>query len=95
MFAFPENQKSCRIRVFFHFLYSPTPTAPHVAEDALSGINGRRRLSSVKAWCPSIGESQGGEEGVDGWVREHPHRSRGRKEGIGDFWRGNQEWDNI
>jgi hypothetical protein len=26
-----------------------------------------------------------------GWVEEHPHRIRGREDGIGDFQRGNQE----
>jgi hypothetical protein len=32
----------------------------------------------VKARCPSIGKFKGGEAGVDGWVRDHPHKSRGR-----------------
>jgi hypothetical protein len=27
---------------------------------------------------------EGGELGVGGWVEEHPHRSRGREDGIGD-----------
>jgi hypothetical protein len=31
---------------------------------------------------------EGGEVGVGGWVVEHPHRSRGREEGIGSFWEG-------
>jgi hypothetical protein len=35
--------------------------------------------------CPSVGECEGGEEGVGGWVGEHPHRSRGRGDGIGRF----------
>jgi hypothetical protein len=34
-------------------------------------------LGPVKAQCPSVGECQGREVGVDGWVGEHPHRSRG------------------
>jgi hypothetical protein len=29
---------------------------------------------------------------MSGWVGEHSHRSRGRENGIGGFWRGNQEW---
>ena len=33
---------------------------------------------------------EGREAGVGGWVEEHPHRSRGRRDGIGDFW----EWGN-
>ena len=32
---------------------------------------------------------EGGEVGVGGWVEEHPHRSRGREDGIGGFW----EWE--
>jgi hypothetical protein len=50
---------------------------------------GGEALNPVKAQCPSVGECQGGEVGVGGWVREHPHRSRG--DGIENFQRGNQE----
>ena len=28
---------------------------------------------------------EGGEVGVCGWVKEHPHRSRGREDGIWGF----------
>jgi hypothetical protein len=42
---------------------------------------GREALGSVKAQCPSVGECQGGEVGVGGWVGEHPHRNRGRGDG--------------
>jgi hypothetical protein len=28
---------------------------------------------------------------MDGWVDEHPHRSRGRGDRIGALWRGNWE----
>ena len=31
---------------------------------------------------------EGREVGVGGWVEEHPHRSRGREDGIGCFWEG-------
>jgi hypothetical protein len=31
---------------------------------------------------------ESGELGVSGWVEEHPLRSRGRKDGIRDFWEG-------
>jgi hypothetical protein len=31
---------------------------------------------------------EGGEVGVGGWVEEHPHRSRGREDGIGDSEKG-------
>jgi len=33
----------------------------------------------------------GGRKGVGRWVEEHSHRRRGRRSGIGGFWRGNQE----
>jgi hypothetical protein len=45
---------------------------------------GREDLGLTKIICPSIGECQGQEAGVGGWVRE-----QGEREGIGDFWRGN------
>jgi hypothetical protein len=34
---------------------------------------------------------EGAEMGVGRWVEEHPHRSRGRGDGIG----GLQEWENL
>jgi hypothetical protein len=41
---------------------------------------------------PQCRGSEGGEVGVGGWVEEHPHRSRGRRYGIGGFWEaGNPE----
>ena len=48
-------------------------------------------LGPMKARCPSVGECQGREAGVGGWVVEHPHRSREREDGIRGFQRGNQE----
>ena len=47
-------------------------------------------LGPVKDGCPSVGECQGGEAGMDRRVGEHPHRSRGRGYGMGGFQRGNQ-----
>jgi hypothetical protein len=44
---------------------------------------GGEALGLVKVLCPSIGECKGQEAGVGELV------SRGREEGIGDFWRGN------
>jgi hypothetical protein len=46
--------------------------------------------------CPSVGECQSRKVGVGEWVGEHPHRSRGRGDGIevvsrGETWKG----DNI
>ena len=46
-------------------------------------ISGRR--GPVKASCPSVWKCQDREAGVGELV------SRGREEGIGDFWRGNEE----
>jgi hypothetical protein len=50
---------------------------------------GGEALGPVKAGCPSVGECQGGELGVGGWVEEHTHKSREREDGIGGFQRGN------
>jgi hypothetical protein len=44
----------------------------------------------VKVQCSSVGECPGGEEGMQGWMEENPHRSRGRRVD-GGLWRGNQE----
>lgn len=47
-------------------------------------------LGPIKARCPRVGEWQAGRwEGVGGWVGDHPHRGRGREDGISGFWRGN------
>ena len=46
---------------------------------------GGESLGSVKARCPRVGECEGKEEEVGGWMEEHPHRSRGRVDGIGGF----------
>jgi hypothetical protein len=37
---------------------------------------------------PSFRGIEGKEVGVGGWVEEHPHRSRGREDGIGGFQEG-------
>jgi hypothetical protein len=50
---------------------------------------GREALGPVKAQCPSVGECQDREAGVGGLV------SMGRGNGMGSFWRGNPERDNI
>ena len=46
---------------------------------------GGEAFGPVKALSPSVGECQGQEAGMGKLV------SRGRGEGIGNFWRGNQE----
>jgi hypothetical protein len=46
---------------------------------------GGEAFGTVKVLCPSIGECQGQEVGVGALV------SRGRREGIEGFRRGNQE----
>jgi hypothetical protein len=45
----------------------------------------------VKAKYPTVEIFQGRETGVCWWVEEHPHRSRGRDDGIGVFQNRNQE----
>jgi hypothetical protein len=45
---------------------------------------GGEAFGLVKVPCPSIGECQGQEAGVGGWVGE-----KEEVEGIGDFRRGN------
>jgi hypothetical protein len=50
---------------------------------------GEDALGPVEAQCPSIREFEGGEAGVGGWVLEHPHRSRGREDGIRGLQREN------
>jgi hypothetical protein len=58
--------------------------AAYVAEDGLltwSSMGGEA-IGLVKVLCPNIGECQDKEAGVGGLG------SRGKGEGIGDFWRG-------
>ena len=52
---------------------------------------GEEALGPMKALCSSIGEFEVGEAGMGRRVEEHPHRSRGRGNGIGSLWRGNWE----
>ena len=56
---------------------------------------GREALDPVKAQCPSVGECWGREAGVVGWLVEHPHRSRGRADGIGGYRGKFRKGDNI
>jgi hypothetical protein len=58
--------------------------ASYVAEVGLAMLSmGGETLGLVRALCPSVGECQGQEMGVGGVV------SRGSREEIGSFWRGN------
>jgi hypothetical protein len=52
---------------------------------------GGEALGPLKDPSPRIGEFEGREVGVGEWVGAHPHRSRRRVNGIGGFWRVNQE----
>jgi hypothetical protein len=53
---------------------------------------GKEAFGPMMAQCPSVGEGHGREGVVGGYVGEHPHRSRGRGDGIVGFWgKGNQE----
>jgi hypothetical protein len=44
---------------------------------------GGETLGPVKAQCPSVGECQSREAGMDGWLGEHSHRTTGRGRGYG------------
>jgi len=44
---------------------------------------GGEAFGPIEARCPSVGECQGGEVGVSGWVGVHPHRSREKGMGWG------------
>jgi hypothetical protein len=60
------------------------------------GATGGEALGSVKTRCPCIEEFQVREVRVVGWMFEHPHRSRGSRDGIVSFLGcGNRKWDNI
>jgi hypothetical protein len=50
---------------------------------------GGEALGPMKALCPSVGECQGQEVGVDGLV------SKGRREGMGVFRRETRKVGNI
>ena len=45
---------------------------------------GGEALGPGKTQCPSVGVCQGREVGVGRWVGEHPHRSRGKDDGMED-----------
>jgi hypothetical protein len=60
----------------------------YVAEDGRVSMGGKT-LDPMKAQCPSVGEWEGREVGIGGWVGENPHRSSGRGNGIGDIQKGN------
>ena len=52
-------------------------------------------LGTVKVQYPSVGECQGREAGVGGWVEEHPHRGRGSGDGLGGLVGKTGRGDNI
>jgi hypothetical protein len=53
----------------------------------------REAFGPVKApQMPQCRGIEGREVGVGGWVEEHPHRSRGREDGIGGLWEG-RNWE--
>ena len=60
------------------------------------GINGRRGPWSCEGSMLQCRGIKGKEAGVGGWVEEYLHRSRGREDGIGNFWEGETgKGDNI
>ena len=58
----------------------------YVTEDDLVGHQWEERSLVL---MPSVGECQGGEVGMGGWVGEHPHRSRDRGVCRGKTRKGN------
>jgi hypothetical protein len=56
---------------------------------------GEEALGLVKALCPSVGECQGREAEMGGWMGGNLHRSRGRGDGIGSFRERTGKGDNI
>ena len=67
--------------------------AAYVAEDVLIRHQCEGVSWSYEGWMPSVEECEGGEVVVDGWLVEHPHRSRGRGDFIGCLRRGKLEWE--
>jgi hypothetical protein len=73
-----KNKQTKRVH-----MEGPMAPAAYVAEDGLVGASmGEEALCPVKVQCSIVGECQGREAGVSGLVGEHPHRSRGRVDGI-------------
>ena len=60
----------------------PIAPAAYVAAD---GLVGEEDLGPLKGLRPSVGKCQDQETGVGGLV------NRGKRDGIGGFWRENQE----
>ena len=82
---FPRTKPPSRV-----YMERPMAPAAYVAEDCL--INGR----GGGPWsCEGSMPQHRGMLGGSGWVGEHPHRTKGREEGIGGLQRRNQERDNI
>ena len=52
---------------------------------------GKEVLGPEGIQCPSVGEYEDRKMGMGGWVGKHPHRGRGRRDGIGDFCRRDLE----
>ena len=56
---------------------------------------GEEALGSVKAQKTIVGDCEGKEAGVSGWMGPHPHRSRRKWNEIGCCGGGVREMDNI
>ena len=52
---------------------------------------GGEALGHEKAQCPSVGECEGREAVVGGWVGEHPHRRRYKGDSEGVSGRGTRK----
>jgi hypothetical protein len=62
-----------------------------VAEGGLVGHQWEERPLGLRVFIPQCRVMPGGKAGVGGWVGEHPHKDRGRGNGIGGFQRGDRE----
>jgi len=81
----PESSQGLNTNQRVHMEW-PMALATYVAEwPYLASMGG--------TWCPSLGECQGREAGVDGWMGDHAHRTRVWEGGIGGFW--NRNWKGI
>ena len=72
----------------------PMAPAVYVAEDGLVGHQWEKRPFVLWSLDARVGEYQG-RKAIVGWVGEHPHRSRVRRNGIEGSWGGGEKGNNI
>ena len=71
--------------------------AVFVVEDGLplQASMAQEALGPVQAPCPSVGECQGRETEVFGWVGLYPNRSSDRRDGMGELGQKTGKGENI